>query len=64
MAKLYVFNVDDKCGGCNWRVTTLYVVASTKEDAKKFLKEHGGLCGDCMCEFISEEFELVPILGN
>ena len=55
MAKLKLFDVsgdeDERCGGCNWRVSKLYALATSQEEANE-LKESGeaGLCGDCMSE--------------
>ncbi|MEM2352153.1 MAG: hypothetical protein QXT26_07075 [Thermoproteota archaeon] len=45
-----------KCGGCNWEVSKLYVLANSKKEAVKLVKNgEAGLCGDCMCEMIAEE---------
>jgi hypothetical protein len=44
-----------KCGGCNWQADTVWLLAETLEDAvTEFRYNHRGLCGDCMCELISE----------
>jgi hypothetical protein len=60
MAKLKLFEVDQdnddkKCGGCNWKVSNLYVLATSQEEAEQIYKKgDGGLCGDCMCELLAE----------
>jgi len=44
-----------KCGGCNWRVSNLYVLARDVEEARQLLKRgEAGLCGDCFSEMLSE----------
>jgi hypothetical protein len=56
----YVSDEEIKCGGCNWRVTRLFVLAESKSDAVKLVKEgNAGLCGECFMEMVVEEgFEL------
>ncbi len=69
-AKLFVFSVDEmaklgiidegveevKCPSCNWKTTSLYVLAKDKEEAVNMLKDGGaGMCGACMSEMIAEE---------
>ncbi len=55
--KMFKFSREDfKCGSCNWRVSNLYVLADTLEEAERLLKEGlAGLCGDCMCELLVDE---------
>ena len=51
------FGADDreKCGGCNWEVTNLYVLASSQEEADElYVSGEAGLCGDCMGELLVE----------
>jgi hypothetical protein len=44
-----------KCGGCNWRVDRLYVLADTAEEAVSLYREgEAGLCGDCFSSMLSE----------
>ena len=46
---------DGKCGGCNWEVDNVYLLADTLAEATEIFREnHRGLCGDCMCEMIVE----------
>lgn len=66
--KMFVFTSDDlakagivaadeeiKCGCCNWRVSHLYVLADSREEALQMIKDGvAGLCGDCMSELIVE----------
>jgi len=59
MVKLRLFDVsepdDEKCGGCNWRVTKLSALATSQKEANR-LKRRGeaGLCGDCMVGLLVE----------
>jgi hypothetical protein len=60
MTKLQLFDVsghdDEKCGGCNWRVTKLYALATSQKEAYKLKKKgEAGLCGDCMSQMLVEE---------
>ena len=42
-----------KCGGCNWRVSRLFVLADSREQALQMIKNgEAGLCGECMSELI------------
>jgi len=55
--RLFRFHFEDevKCGGCNWRTYNLYVLADTREEAKDLLRKgEAGLCGECMCDLLSE----------
>jgi len=61
--KMFQFDTDDlennKCGGCNWEVSKLYLMAESREAALKELKEiqkqdGNALCGDCMSEMLAE----------
>ena len=63
MAGLMVFriteadlNVNDlKCGCCNWRVNRLWVLASSRDEAIKLVRDgEGGLCAECMLELLEE----------
>jgi hypothetical protein len=49
-----------KCGGCNWAVTKLYVLAESRSEAVKLVKEGlAGLCSECFMEMIVQQgFEL------
>ena len=51
-----------KCGGCNWHVDHVYLLAENQEQADMAFKESGeedddprGLCGDCMAKMLMEE---------
>ncbi len=45
-----------ECGGCNWRVSNLYVLARDKKEARNLIKkEHLGLCGECICDMLASE---------
>jgi len=57
--KIFRFEIDDNCGSCNWHVTMGYLLADSKEEAEKLLKDiqaEGGnaLCGDCFAEMLAE----------
>jgi hypothetical protein len=65
LAKMFVVLPEDvdenlagdwiKCGGCGWRVSRLYVLANSKEEAVKLVKSgDAGLCGDCVCDMLAE----------
>ena len=44
-----------KCGGCNWRVTRLYALADSREEALQMIKNgDAGLCGECMSDLLTE----------
>jgi len=52
----YISNEEVKCGGCNWDTTKLYVIANSKEEAVKLVKEgNAGLCAECFMELVIEE---------
>jgi len=57
----YVNDEEVKCGGCNWRVSRLFVLAKSKREAVKLVKEgNAGLCAECFMDMIVEEgFEMV-----
>ena len=64
MARLYVFGAGDieegadevKCPSCGWRTTKLYVLADSREEAEKMVKEEGiGMCGMCIAEMLNED---------
>ena len=50
-----VFDEGVKCGGCLWRVHSLYVLAESEEEAWELYK-HGeaGLCGDCFSKMLAD----------
>jgi len=54
--RIFLVALDEKCGGCNWRVQNLYLVASSKEEAMELYKAYGerGLCADCLVEMLIE----------
>ena len=44
-----------KCGGCNWRVSQLFVLAKNEEEAIELIKKgEAGLCGDCFGELLAD----------
>ena len=51
-----------KCGGCNWRVSYLYVLAGSKEEALEMIENgEAGLCGNCMSDLIVEgNYQILP----
>jgi hypothetical protein len=52
----YISDEEVKCGGCNWDTTKLYVIANSKEEAVKLVKEgNAGLCAECFMELVIEE---------
>jgi len=67
--KMFVFTADElekagvegavdgevKCGGCNWRVSRLFVLADNRDEALQMIKNgEAGLCGECMAEMLAE----------
>ncbi len=54
---MFAFEFNEvKCGCCNWEVTHLYVLANSKKEARRLLKDgDAGLCGSCMCDLLTEE---------
>jgi hypothetical protein len=55
MAKMFKVGEDEKCGGCNWEVANLYLMAENQESANKIYKENErGLCGDCIAELLMD----------
>ena len=45
-----------KCGGCNWAVDGVWMLGKTPEEAiDAFRENHRGLCGNCMCELLTEK---------
>jgi len=59
--KMFRLESEGKCGGCNWAVSFVYVLAETEQQAKElYEKGEAGLCGDCMCDMLSEaSYEVV-----
>lgn len=43
-----------RCGHCNWKQSTLWVLAANKDEADLARAEGSGLCGNCMCELIDD----------
>ena len=44
-----------KCGGCNWRVSHMYVLACSREEALEMIRNgEAGLCGYCMSDLLVE----------
>ncbi len=59
ITRLHGFDVEDeKCDGCGWRVSKLYVLEDSKENAKKMLNEIG-LCAHCICDLLEENDYLI-----
>ncbi|MEM3335608.1 MAG: hypothetical protein QXY47_06205 [Thermoplasmata archaeon] len=62
--KLWAIEADKldyrKCGCCNWETSVFYVLADSYieavEWARKIIENEEGapLCGDCMCDLLSE----------
>lgn len=48
----------EKCGGCNYKTHTKYLIAPTKQKAEEWYDEEGGLCGECLIEIIKENYYL------
>jgi hypothetical protein len=45
----------EKCGGCGWATSYVYVIAESEEEAKRLCeKGEAGLCGGCMCDMLAE----------
>ena len=53
--KIYEVARNEKCGGCLWNASKLYVIASSEEEAKELYKAFGGLCAECLIEMIINE---------
>ena len=46
---------EGKCGCCNWKVDTVWLIDDTLEDAiDAFRENYRGLCSGCMCRMISD----------
>ena len=60
--KIFEVAEDEKCGGCNWKVHKLYLLASSEEEAKELYNEHGGLCADCLVELLIEMLDSENII--
>jgi len=53
---------DGKCGGCNWSVDYLYVLAISEEEAEELLRKgEAGLCGYCLSDML---FQCGWIINN
>jgi hypothetical protein len=53
---IYPVAEDDKCGHCNYRVDTVFLLANSEEEAAKYYKVHDrGLCADCMVRMLMED---------
>ena len=59
--KVFVVGEDEKCGGCNWRVSKTYLMAKSQEEANKEYQDSGaedgeprGLCGECFVAMLIE----------
>ena len=61
MVRVFKVAEDEKCGGCNWCVTFLYLMAETQEFANQLYKEYErGLCGDCITEMLMKmEYQII-----
>ncbi len=45
-----------KCGGCNWQVEEVFVIATSQSEADKLYYEEGyGVCSECITDLIIEE---------
>jgi hypothetical protein len=57
--RLFEYGVHEgtgKCGGCNWEVGEVYVIATSQSEAGKLYYEEGyGLCAECITDLIREE---------
>jgi hypothetical protein len=54
-----------KCYGCGWRVTNLYVLATSKSEAMSlYMSADAGLCGDCFSEMLMELSSPETIIGQ
>lgn len=48
-----------KCNGCGWRVSRLYALAKTKEEAEKLYRNgEAGLCAECLVELLMEKQDM------
>lgn len=49
----YVNEDEVKCSHCLWKVTRLFVLANSKEEAVMLVKRgDAGLCGECFSEML------------
>lgn len=57
--QLYVVNrnkEEEKCSGCNWESSVVYLMADSQEEANKLYKEYeGGLCSECIADMLVQE---------
>jgi len=62
-SRIYVVTSDDldderdriKCPSCGWRVSRVFVLADSKEEAIKIVKNgEGGICAECFLDMLME----------
>jgi len=57
--RLFEYRVHEdtgKCGGCNWEVGEVYVIATSQSEADKlYYEQNYGLCSECITDLIMEE---------
>jgi hypothetical protein len=54
-----------KCYGCGWRVTNLYVLATSRSEAMSlYMSADAGPCGDCFSEMLMELSGPETIVGQ
>ena len=63
--RIYEVGDDEKCGGCNWEVGTVYYAAESQEAADEMYEENGGgLCADCLIGLFEEEKYEITLPSN
>lgn len=56
----FIVNEDVKCGCCNWRVSRVFLLADSQQEAQDLLgkvRKKGGeaLCAECIVDYMMEE---------
>ena len=54
--KVFLVAENEKCGKCNRHSDSLYLIASSEDEAKRLYEESGyGLCGFCLARLLYEK---------
>lgn len=47
--RIFKVSEDEKCGGCNWKTSNVYLLAENEKEAKNlYKKSKKGLCAECL----------------
>ena len=64
--KLFRVEGDGKCGGCNWEIQNVFLLAHSQEEANNLCTEYEykGLCGDCMVELMLDDLDVTVLADH